>query len=69
MNFLCDVLQGLSKYHNDKLLHESLHLLGRIYTAEEELFEKATQAQVDNFYNLVSYDYYFGIYSVVTGYS
>ena len=50
MNFLCDVLlQDLSKYHNDELLHESLHLLGRIYTVEEELFEKATQAQVDNF--------------------
>ena len=41
-----DILQDLSKYQNDELLHESLHLLGRIYSAEENLFEKATQTQV-----------------------
>ena len=38
--------QDLSRYQNDELLHESLHLLGRIYATEENLFEKATQAQV-----------------------
>ena len=44
----CDnILQDLSLYQNDELLHESLHLLGRIYSAEENLFEKATQTQVN----------------------
>ena len=41
------MLQDLSQYQNDKLLHESLHLLGKIYSVEEDLFEKATQAQVN----------------------
>ena len=41
-----DILQDLSMYQNEELLHESLHLLGRIYSAEENLFEKATQTQV-----------------------
>ena len=40
-------LQDLSHYQNDELLHESLHLLGRIYSAEENLFEKAIQSQVN----------------------
>lgn len=39
-------LQDLSLYKDDELLHESLHLLGRFYSAEENLFEKATQTQV-----------------------
>jgi len=39
-------LQDLSKYNNDELLHESLHLLGRFHSAEENLFEKAVQTQV-----------------------
>ena len=38
--------QDLSQYDNDELLHESLHLLGRIFSAEENLFEKAIQTQV-----------------------
>ena len=40
------LLQDLSKYQNDELLHEALHLLNRFYSAEEHLFEKAVQAQV-----------------------
>ena len=39
-------MQDLSQYKNDELLHESLHLLGRFYSAEENLFEKAIQTQV-----------------------
>ena len=45
--FRLDLLQDLSLCQNDELLHESLHLLGRIYAAEEDLFEKATQTQVN----------------------
>ena len=45
--YIC-ILQDLSKYQNDELLHESLHLLGRYFSAEENLFEKAIQTQVNN---------------------
>jgi len=45
-------LQDLSQYDNDELLHESLHLLGRIFSAEENLFEKAIQTQVSISYDL-----------------
>ena len=41
------ILQDLSQYQNDELLHESLHLLGRFFSAEENLFEKAIQTQVN----------------------
>ena len=41
------MLQDLSLYQNEELLHESLHLLRKIYSVEEDLFEKATQAQVN----------------------
>ena len=40
------MLQDLSQYQNDEILHESLHLLGRFFSAEENLFEKAIQTQV-----------------------
>ncbi|XP_065902249.1 inositol 1,4,5-trisphosphate receptor type 2-like [Dysidea avara] len=41
-----DILIDLSKYKDDELLHECLHLLGRFYSAEENLFEKAIQTQL-----------------------
>ena len=47
-NPMLHVLQDLSQYQNDELLHESLHLLGRTFAAEENLFEKAIQTQVSN---------------------
>ena len=40
-------LQDLCQYQNDEVLHESLHLLGRFFSAEENLFEKAIQTQVN----------------------
>ena len=49
--FILDISQDLSQYQNDELLHESLHLLGRIFAAEENLFEKAIQTQV-TIYNI-----------------
>ncbi|XP_065883200.1 inositol 1,4,5-trisphosphate-gated calcium channel ITPR1-like isoform X2 [Dysidea avara] len=43
---LSEILIDLSQYQNEELLCESLHLLGRIYSVEEELFENASQAQL-----------------------
>lgn len=47
IQYICS--QDLSQYDNDELLHESLHLLGRIFSAEENLFEKAIQTQVSGY--------------------
>ena len=52
------ILQDLSQYQNDELLHESLHLLGRVFSAEENLFEKAIQTQVNNYIHIFTL-YYF----------
>ncbi|XP_065909470.1 inositol 1,4,5-trisphosphate-gated calcium channel ITPR1-like [Dysidea avara] len=54
------ILIDLSQYNNDELLHESLYLLGRFYSAEENLFEKAIQTQLlitpesESVYNKIS---------------
>ena len=40
------ILQDLSLYQNDELLHESLYLLSKTFSAEESLFENAIQTQV-----------------------
>ena len=55
--FMYCILQDLSLYRNDELLHESLYLLNRILSAEESLFENASQTQVScvPFYATVDY--------------
>nr|XP_034327562.1 inositol 1,4,5-trisphosphate receptor type 2 isoform X16 [Crassostrea gigas] len=43
---LVDVLKDLSSYHYDNMIRMSMHLLNRYYSAHNELFGNAVQAQV-----------------------
>lgn len=43
---LVDVLKDLSFYHYDDMIRMSMHLLNRYYSAHNELFSNAVQAQV-----------------------